>query len=69
MQITIQTFLVALVILMAIGYAARRIYRALENTDAPCRGCNGCALGDKWRGQKHENKPAEHENAECPYKK
>ncbi|MBR1546193.1 MAG: FeoB-associated Cys-rich membrane protein [Prevotella sp.] len=46
-----QIFLVILILMLAIGYAAWRIYKSLTAPSDPCKGCDGCALKKKSGGK------------------
>jgi hypothetical protein len=39
-----QLLFVILILALAIGYVAWRIYRILKTPSDPCTGCEGCAL-------------------------
>ena len=40
----IQYLIVTVILAIAVGYAAWRIYRALRMANDPCYGCEGCEL-------------------------
>ena len=42
-----QTIIVCLTVIAAVGYLARRIYRNLRQDSDPCANCSGCILKDK----------------------
>jgi len=41
-----QYLIVAIVLVLAIAYAIRRIRKAVSHKDNPCDGCAGCAIRD-----------------------
>ncbi|MBQ8656345.1 MAG: FeoB-associated Cys-rich membrane protein [Prevotella sp.] len=44
-SLTLMQYLItAVILLMAFGYAAWRIYKSLHSSGNPCDGCAGCAL-------------------------
>lgn len=43
-----QTVLVIIIMAVAAGYAALRVYRAFSAPPDPCAGCSGCELKKKW---------------------
>ncbi|MBR5350644.1 MAG: FeoB-associated Cys-rich membrane protein [Prevotella sp.] len=59
---SIQYLIIIIVLAMAIGYAAWRIYLAIRHANDPCYGCAGCALKDIKRHQLGKKTP-------CPDKK
>ena len=53
----LQYIVIFIIILLALGYAYRRIYLALRNSKDRCYGCKGCELHDqilKKQATKHE---------------
>ncbi len=52
---TIQTILTLLLVALAVGYAAYRIYLTVKEAGNPCHGCSGCELGKALKG-KHINR-------------
>ena len=50
-----QGWIVGIVIVAAVGYAARRIYINFRKAKDPCYGCSGCALKDMKRQQMKKN--------------
>ncbi len=42
-----QLLLVILILMIAVGYAAWRIYRSMTAPPDLCAGCNGCKLKEK----------------------
>ena len=42
----VQTILVAVILLAAVGYAGWHVYSAFTRKKDPCCGCEGCALKD-----------------------
>ncbi len=42
-----QLLLVIIILVVAVGYAAWRIYRSMTAPPDPCAGCDGCALKKK----------------------
>ena len=42
----VQTILVAVILLAAVGYAGWHVYSAFARKDEPCCGCEGCTLKD-----------------------
>lgn len=43
----LQYIVIFIIILLALGYACRRIYLALRNSKDRCYGCKGCELHDQ----------------------
>jgi len=43
--------LALLIVLLAVSYAASRIYRVLKGADDPCSNCDGCALKGAKNGK------------------
>ena len=41
---SVEKIIVFAVLVVAVGYAAWRIYNALRRPEDPCSGCNGCQL-------------------------
>lgn len=53
----LQYIVIFIIILLALGYACRRIYIALRYSNDRCYGCKGCELHDqilKKQATKHE---------------
>ena len=44
-----QEIVIAIILLLCVGYAAYRIYRAVKRANDPCYGCEGCALRDQMK--------------------
>ncbi|GEM_PF-2228811 len=42
-----QTFIVILILIAAVGYAVWRIWLLLKRRNSPCYGCEGCALREE----------------------
>ncbi|MDO4309605.1 MAG: FeoB-associated Cys-rich membrane protein [Prevotella sp.] len=42
-----QTFIVVLILIAAVGYAVRRVWLLLRRRNSPCHGCEGCALREE----------------------
>lgn len=42
-----QTFVVVLILIVAVGYAVRRVWLLLRRRNSPCYGCEGCALREE----------------------
>ena len=55
----IQYLIVTVILAIAVGYAAWRIYRALRTANDPCYGCEGCELKELRKTALHKNKPCE----------
>ena len=49
-----QGVIVAIILSVAVGYAARRIYINFRRANDPCYGCTGCALKDIKQKKKCE---------------
>ena len=49
-----QLVVVGIVLVAAVGYAARRIYINFRMANDPCYGCAGCALKDMKQKEKCE---------------
>ena len=60
-----QTWVVSIVVIMAVGYAVWHVYKALRNDAEPCCGCEGCPL--KAHGC-HEKCGENHKNPDCRQK-
>ena len=44
-----QTIILAIILVLCTGYAAFRIYKAIEHANDPCYGCEGCALREQMK--------------------
>ena len=44
-----QEITIAIILIVCVGYAARRIYLAVKRAKDPCYGCEGCALRDQMK--------------------
>lgn len=55
----IQYLIVTVILAIAVGYAAWRIYRAFRMANDPCYGCEGCELKELRKTALHKNKPCE----------
>ena len=42
----VQYIILGAILVLAVAYAAWRIYRAIRHANDPCYGCEGCALKD-----------------------
>ncbi|MCR5131698.1 MAG: FeoB-associated Cys-rich membrane protein [Prevotella sp.] len=65
---TIQYVLVAVFLLLSVGYAVYRIRKAILQADDPCAGCAGCVLREQRRKQVAEQQK-KHEKPACFKKK
>ena len=61
----LQFFLVAIVLLLSVGYAVWRIRKAVSEADDPCAGCAGCILREQQRKQVRQQHKTK-EKAEKP---
>ena len=61
----LQFILVALVLLLSVGYAVWRIRKAVSEADDPCAGCAGCILREQQRKQVRQQHKTK-EKAEKP---
>lgn len=61
----LQYIIIFIIILLALGYAYRRIYIALRNSKDRCYGCKGCELHD----QILKKQATKHEKPQCFQKK
>ena len=61
----LQYIVIFIIILLALGYACRRIYLALRNSKDRCYGCEGCELHD----QILKKQATKHEKPQCFQKK
>lgn len=59
---TIQHLIVALILMAAVAYAVRRIYRAFRSANNPCHGCEGCQIKSLRRGIPTENCEKAHQS-------
>ena len=48
----LQTLIVIICIVLAVGYACRRVYLLVARRRDPCYGCSGCALKQQVRHKK-----------------
>lgn len=55
----IQYLIVTVILAIAVGYGAWRIYRALRMANDPCYGCEGCELKELRKTALRKNKPCE----------
>ena len=46
-----QIAIIALILLLCVGYAAYRIHQAIKHANDPCRGCDGCALRNQLKNK------------------
>ena len=61
----LQFILVAIVLLLSVGYAVWRIRKAVSEADDPCAGCAGCILREQQRKQVRQQHKTK-EKAEKP---
>ena len=57
-----QNFVIAVILVAAVGYGCWRIYEALKIAKDPCYGCSGCPLKSQKQREKQKN-------ADCWHKK
>ena len=55
----IQYLIVTVILAIAVGYAAWRIYRVFRMANDPCYGCEGCELKELHKTALRKNKPCE----------
>ena len=46
----VQYVIVAVAVLLSVGYLCYRAWRAIEDAGDPCAGCSGCALREAKKG-------------------
>lgn len=47
-----QYILIALILVAALGYVARQVYRAFSHGGDPCHGCSGCTMHQQLKDRK-----------------
>lgn len=72
-EMNIQYIIVAVMLALAVGYAAWRIYRALRAAGDPCYGCEGCQLKElrdaRRKGKSRVSAFGKRQKAPCREKK
>ena len=61
-----QEIIVAIILLLSVGYAVYRVYKSIRQAGDPCYGCKGCALHEQMKKNECYKRKATTKQAKRP---